>query len=106
VTTAFPGAIDNFTNPIAADPLDSATVPHASQHANINDAVEAIETAIGTTAVPVLARLAGYRSSRDAWLIYEKNTIGSKGGSGGGSGKSSINTILLFGFVWSYPPSP
>jgi len=59
VTTAFPGAIDNFTNPIAADPLDSATVPHASQHANINDAVEAIETAIGTTAVPVLARLAG-----------------------------------------------
>ena len=59
MTTAFPGAIDNFTNPIAADPLDSATVPHASQHANINDAVEAIETAIGTTAVPVLARLAG-----------------------------------------------
>jgi len=59
VTTAFPGAIDNFTNPIAADPLDSVTVPHASQHANINDAVEAIETAIGTTAVPVLARLAG-----------------------------------------------
>lgn len=59
MTTAFPGAIDNFTNPIAADPLDSVTVPHASQHANINDAVEAIETAIGTTAVPVLARLAG-----------------------------------------------
>ena len=58
MTTAFPGAIDNFTNPVAADPLDSATVPHASQHANINDAVEAIETAIGTTAVPVLAKLA------------------------------------------------
>ena len=58
MTTAFPGAIDNFTNPVAADPLDSATVPHASQHANINDAVEAIETAIGTTASPVLAKLA------------------------------------------------
>jgi hypothetical protein len=58
VTTAFPGAIDAFTNPTASDPLDSATVPHASQHANINDAVEAIETAIGTTAAPVLAKLA------------------------------------------------
>jgi hypothetical protein len=58
VTTAFPGAIDAFTNPVAADPLDSVTVPHASQHANINDAVEAIETAIGTTAAPVLAKLA------------------------------------------------
>jgi hypothetical protein len=58
VTTAFPGAIDAFTNPTASDPLDSVTVPHASQHANINDAVEAIETAIGTTAAPVLAPLA------------------------------------------------
>lgn len=58
MTTAFPGAIDNFTNPTASDPLDSATVPHASQHANINDAVEAIETAIGTTGAPVLAKLA------------------------------------------------
>ena len=58
MTTAFPGAIDAFTNPTASDPLDSVTVPHASQHANINDAVEAIETAIGTTAAPVLAPLA------------------------------------------------
>jgi len=58
VTTAFPGAIDNFTNPVAADPLDSVTVPHATQHANVNDAVEAIETAIGTTGAPVLAKLA------------------------------------------------
>ena len=44
MTTAFPGAIDAFTNPTATDALDSATVPHAAQHANINDAVEAIET--------------------------------------------------------------
>ena len=46
MTTAFPGAVDNFTNPTASDPLDSVTVPHAAQHANINDAVEAIETYI------------------------------------------------------------
>lgn len=58
MTTAFPGAIDAFTNPTATDALDSATVPHASQHANVNDAVEAIETAIGTTGAPVLAKLA------------------------------------------------
>ena len=44
MTTAFPGAVDAFTNPTATDALDSATVPHAAQHANINDAVEAIET--------------------------------------------------------------
>lgn len=57
MTTAFPTAIDNFTNPTATDALDSVTVPHASQHANINDAVEAIETAIGTTGAPVLAKI-------------------------------------------------
>ena len=58
MTTAFPGAVDAFTNPTATDALDSATVPHAAQHANVNDAVEAIETAIGTTGAPVLAPLA------------------------------------------------
>lgn len=58
MTTSFPGAIDAFTNPTATDALDSATVPHAAQHANVNDAVEAIETAIGTTGAPVLAKLA------------------------------------------------
>ena len=56
MTTAFPGAIDNFTNPTATDALDSVTVPHAAQHANVNDAVEAIQTAIGTTAAPVILR--------------------------------------------------
>lgn len=51
MTTAFPGAVDNFTNPTASDQLDSVTVPHAAQHANINDAVEAIETyVLATTA--------------------------------------------------------
>ena len=56
MATSFPTSIDAFTNPTGADPLTSPD--HALQHANVNDAVEAIETAIGTTAVPVLARLA------------------------------------------------
>ena len=48
MATSYPGGLDNFTNPTAGDLLDSATVPHADQHANINDAVEAIETELGT----------------------------------------------------------
>lgn len=48
MTTAFPAGLDNFTNPTAGDSLDSPTVPHATQHANINDAVEAIEDTLGT----------------------------------------------------------
>jgi hypothetical protein len=46
--TSYPSNIDNFSNPTATDTLDSATVPHASQHTNINDAVEAIEGELGT----------------------------------------------------------
>ena len=56
MATSFPTSIDNFTNPTATSLLTSPS--HSGQHADINDAVEAIETAIGTTAAPVLARLA------------------------------------------------
>ena len=56
MATSYPTSVDAFTNPTSSDPLTSPD--HAAQHANINDAVEAIETAIGTTAAPVLAKLA------------------------------------------------
>jgi hypothetical protein len=47
MATAYPGAIDNFTNPTSSDTLNSVTVPHATQHSNLNDAVEAIEATLG-----------------------------------------------------------
>lgn len=56
MATSFPTGLDALTNPTSADSL--ASPDHAAQHANVNDAVEAIEVQIGTTASPVLARLA------------------------------------------------
>jgi hypothetical protein len=47
VTTSYPGAVDNLTNPTPSDTLNSATVPHAAQHANSNDAIEAIQNTLG-----------------------------------------------------------
>jgi hypothetical protein len=47
MAVSYPSGIDNFTNPTASDTLDSATVPHATQHANHNDAIEAIENELG-----------------------------------------------------------
>lgn len=44
MSTDFPGAIDDFTNPVASDPLTAPS--HASQHSDVNDAIEAIETHI------------------------------------------------------------
>lgn len=61
MATDYPNGIDNFVNPTASDTLDSATVPHATQHANANDAIEAIENELGTnpkgTYASVKARL-------------------------------------------------
>lgn len=47
MSTQYPNSLDNFINPTATDTLNSATVPHADQHANLNDAVEAIQTVLG-----------------------------------------------------------
>lgn len=47
MTTAYPGAIDTFSNPVSTDKLGASTVPHSSQHININDSVNAIEATLG-----------------------------------------------------------
>ena len=69
MTTAYPGAIDDFTNPTASDTLNSVTVPHATQHANANDAIEAIETVLGTNpegeAETVSARIGALETTVD-----------------------------------------
>jgi len=61
MASAFPGGLDSFTNPTATDTLDSATVPHADQHSNANDAIEAIESTLGVNpqggSATVVARL-------------------------------------------------
>src|ERR1035437_6942234 len=56
MATSFPTSIDSLTDPIATNPMTSPD--HAGQHANANDAIVAIETAIGTTGTKVLAPLA------------------------------------------------
>ena len=47
MATSYPGGLDNFINPTATDTLNSGTVPHHQQHANLNDAVEALQTILG-----------------------------------------------------------
>lgn len=45
--TSYPAAFDAFSNPTSSDNLDSISVPHAAQHTNVNDAVEAIQAELG-----------------------------------------------------------
>lgn len=43
----FPSSLDTFTNPSSTDALDSVSVPHATQHSDLNDAVEALQAKVG-----------------------------------------------------------
>ena len=55
MATNFPSSLDAFTNPTATDTLDSP--PHDQQHANINDAVEALEAKVGVNSSAVTSSL-------------------------------------------------
>lgn len=57
MATNFPAGLDSFTNPTASDAMDSVSVPHADQHANINDAVEALEAKVGVDSSAVATSL-------------------------------------------------
>jgi len=50
MATSFPSSLDSFTNPSATDALDSVSVPHADQHADLNDAMEAVQAKLGVGA--------------------------------------------------------
>jgi hypothetical protein len=43
----FPSSLDTFTNPSSSDAMDSVSVPHATQHSDLNDAVEALQAKVG-----------------------------------------------------------
>jgi hypothetical protein len=47
MATNYPNQLDILINPTATDKLNSNTVPHHQQHANLNDAVEAVQTVLG-----------------------------------------------------------
>lgn len=79
MATSFPTSLDALTNPISTNALNSPS--HADQHANANDAIEAIQAAIGTTAAPVLAKLASptFTGTLSAGIISTTDTIASAG---------------------------
>ena len=45
MATNFPTSLDTLTNPLATDTLDSP--PHDTQHADANDAIEALQAKVG-----------------------------------------------------------
>ena len=72
MSTTYPSAIDNFSNPVGTDPLSS--VPHATQHQNANDAIEAIETELGTNVGDRLANFMYWVPVNDDYVVNAEVT--------------------------------
>jgi hypothetical protein len=47
MATNFPATLDVFVNPTSTTPTNSSVTPHADQHANANDAIEALQAKVG-----------------------------------------------------------
>lgn len=73
MTTAYPGALDTFTNPGAGSLVTSPS--HSAQHANINDAMAAVQATLGTTGgTSVLKNFtAGKFAEREGTLTFGAN---------------------------------
>ena len=76
MTTNFPSGLDSFTNPTATDAMDSVTVPHADQHADVNDAVEALQAKVGVDGSAVTSSL-DYQVANQGLTLVKAQTIGS-----------------------------
>lgn len=81
----FPTSLDNFTNPLGTQTLD--TPDHAGQHSDANDALEALEAKIGLGAgTPTLNKiLVGSGNGTATWTTTW----------GGGTGGGTINNATI-----------
>ena len=55
MATNFPASLDSLTNPTSSDSLNSPS--HSAQHANVNDAVEALQAKVGADSSAVTTSL-------------------------------------------------
>lgn len=90
----FPVALDNFTNPTAADNLNAPTVLHSAQHANINDAVEALQAKVGVNGSAV-ATSHDYKIAQLELSKHDAVTLGTA------SGLSLLGQALSLGLASS-----
>lgn len=80
MSTSFPTSLDSLTNPNSGDYMD--VVDHAAQHANANDAVEALEAKVGVDSSAVTTshdyKLSGVTGSDKASSLAGSETLTNK----------------------------
>lgn len=82
----YPLSFDNFTNPTSVDSLSAPS--HSLQHADANDAIEALETKLGLSASPAGSATAGHvlvagTGGTTTWTTVSAGAISTTGGTAG-----------------------
>lgn len=68
--TNYPAALDTLTNPGSQDTM--LGVPHSEQHANANDAIEALQAKLGTDSQPAqLPKAFSFTGASDAAILVD-----------------------------------
>jgi hypothetical protein len=86
MATNYPTSLDAFVNPTVTDSLNSPS--HSLQHANANDAIEALETKVGVGAAPAGSATTGSvlvasTGGTTSWTTVGTASINSTGGTVG-----------------------
>ena len=68
MATSFPSGLDSLTNPSSGDSLSSPS--HSAQHANVNDAVEALQAKVGVDGSAVTSSLDYQLANIGTWTAY------------------------------------
>jgi hypothetical protein len=71
--TSFPATLDTFQNPNAATTMDAAGFEHDAQHANLNDAVAALQAKVGANASADTSSL-DYKVAQMAAMLLAPNS--------------------------------
>ena len=79
----FPSSLDSFTNPSSSDAMDSVSVPHATQHSDLNDAVEALQAKVGADSSAVTSSLdykVAQLEAQGEWTSWTPSYVNLSGG--------------------------
>jgi hypothetical protein len=91
MATTFPTALDTLQNPTSTTPTNSSTLSHAAQHANANDAIEAIQSKIGIDSSTDVNSI-DYKLRQKATVVSVPSTATSTGT----AGQIAYNTTHLY----------
>lgn len=78
MATNYPGGLDSFNNPTANTPENATGYEHDLQHANVNDAVEAIQAELGINPSGTYSTVAERLSSLTITRVGNSSIAGTK----------------------------